>query len=125
MSKTLNKVILIGRAGKDPELSNTNNGSTVAKLSVATDTREKQGDTWVDGEPEWHNVVLWNRQAEIAGQYVKKGDKVYIEGRLQTRKYEKDGTTKYFTEVVANDLILLGGKREAEPEKAADDFSKF
>jgi len=112
--KSVNKVILIGNLGKDPEVKYTPSGTPVAKITLATNERfkDKSGD-WQD-RTEWHNVVLWQRLAEIAGEYLKKGGKVYIEGRLQTRSWEDktSGQKKYMTEVVANDLVLLGGRGE-------------
>src|SRR3984957_1206492 len=112
--KSLNRVQLIGNLGKDPEEKYTPSGTPVAKLTIATNERfkDKSGE-WQD-RTEWHNVVLWQRLAEIAGEYLKKGGKVYIEGRLQTRSWDDktSGQKKYMTEVVASDLILLGGRGE-------------
>ncbi len=112
--KSLNKVQLIGNLGKDPEIKYTPSGTAVAKITLATNERfkDKAGE-WQD-RTEWHNVVLWQRLAEIAGEYLKKGGKVYIEGRLQTRSWDDktSGQKKYMTEVVASDLILLGGRGE-------------
>jgi len=112
--KSVNKVILIGNLGKDPEVKYTPQGTPVAKITVATNERWKDKDgNWQD-RTEWHNVVLWQRLAEIAGEYLKKGGKVYIEGRLQTRSWDdkQSGQKKYMTEIVANDLVLLGGRGE-------------
>jgi single-strand DNA-binding protein len=119
--KSLNRVQLIGNLGKDPEVKYTPQGTPVAKLTIATNERfkDKSGE-WQD-RTEWHNVVLWQRLAEIAGEYLKKGGKVYIEGRLQTRSWDDktSGQKKYMTEVVASDLILLGGKSDG----ASGDFA--
>ncbi len=112
--KSLNRVQLIGNLGKDPEIKYTPSGTAVAKLTIATNERYKdKGGEWQD-RTEWHNVVLWQRLAEIAGEYLKKGGKVYIEGRLQTRSWDdkQTGQKKYMTEVVASDLILLSGRGE-------------
>jgi single-strand DNA-binding protein len=112
--KSVNKVILIGNLGKDPEVKYTPQGTPVAKVALATNERFKDKDgNWQD-RTEWHNVVLWARLAEIAGEYLKKGGKVYIEGRLQTRSWDdkQTGQKKYMTEIVANDLVLLGGRGE-------------
>src|ERR1700728_4276782 len=113
--KSLNRVQLIGNLGKDPEIKYTPSGTPVAKLTIATNERfkDKAGE-WQD-RTEWHNVVLWQRLAEIAGEYLKKGGKVYIEGRLQTRSWDDktSGQKKYMTEVVASDIILLGGRGES------------
>ena len=117
MAKSVNKVILIGNLGKDPEVKYTPQGTAVATVSVATNERykDKSGE-WKD-RTEWHNVVLWQRLAEIAGEYLKKGRTVYIEGRLQTRSWEdKQGQKRYTTEIVAQDLVLLGGRPEGASE---------
>ncbi|HEX3320811.1 MAG TPA: single-stranded DNA-binding protein [Terriglobales bacterium] len=114
MAKSVNKVILIGNLGKDPEVKYTPQGTAVAKITLATNERYKdKGGEWQD-RTEWHNVVLWQRQAEIAGEYLKKGSKVYVEGRLQTRSWDDKQTNqkKYMTEVVCQDLVLLSGRGE-------------
>ena len=114
MAKSVNKVILIGNLGKDPEVKYTPSGTAVAKFSLATNERYKdKAGEWQD-RTEWHNIVCWQRTAEIAGEYLKKGRSVYIEGRLQTRSWEDktSGQKKYMTEIVANDLVLLGGRGE-------------
>jgi single-strand DNA-binding protein len=112
--KSVNKVILIGNLGKDPEVKYTPQGTPVAKITLATNERFKGKDGQWQDRTEWHNVVLWQRLAEIAGEYLKKGGKVYIEGRLQTRSWDDktSGQKKYMTEVVASDLVLLGGRGE-------------
>ena len=105
----INKVILVGNLGQDPEVKYTAGGAAVTTLSLATSESWKDKDTGQDQEKtEWHRVVLWRRLAEIAGEYLKKGSKVYIEGQLQTRKWEQDGQTRYTTEVVGicNSLIV-------------------
>lgn len=116
MAKSVNKVILVGNLGKDPEVKFTPSGVPVAKFSLATNERfkDKAGE-WQD-RTEWHNIVAWQRLAEIVGEYVKKGSKIYIEGRLQTSSWEdkQSGEKKYRTEVVASDLVLLGGRGGAE-----------
>ncbi|HZI57480.1 MAG TPA: single-stranded DNA-binding protein [Verrucomicrobiae bacterium] len=114
MAKSVNKVILVGNLGKDPEVKYTPSGTPVAKFSLATNERYKdKGGEWQD-RTEWHNIVAWQRLAEIVGEYVKKGSKIYIEGRLQTSSWEdkQSGEKKYRTEVVASDLVLLGGRGE-------------
>jgi len=116
MAKSVNKVILIGNLGKDPEIKYTPSGTAVAKFTLATNERYKdKAGEWQD-RTEWHNVVAWQRLAEIVGEYVKKGNKVYVEGRLQTSSWEdkESGQKKYRTEVIANDLVLLGGRGESE-----------
>src|SRR5271155_4635397 len=120
--KSLNGVQLIGNLGKDPEVKFTPSGTPVAKLTIATNERfkDKSGE-WQD-RTEWHNVVLWQRLAEIAGEYLKKGGKVYIEGRLQTRSWDDKQTNqkKYMTEEVASDLVLLGGRGEGAGSSGGD-----
>src|SRR5947207_2919237 len=114
MAKSLNKVMLIGNLGKDPEVKYTPGGTAVAKFSLATNERfkDKSGE-WQD-RTEWHNIVAWQRLAEIVGEYIKKGSKVYIEGRLQTSSWEdkQSGEKKYRTEIIASDLLLLGSRGE-------------
>ncbi len=105
----VNKVILIGNLGRDPEIRYTTNGTAVVNLSLATTRRYKGRDGQQQEETEWHRVVMFSRLAEIAGEYLRKGSQVYIEGRLQTRSYEKDGVTRYSTEIVANEMQMLGG----------------
>ncbi len=115
MAKSVNKVILIGNLGKDPEVKFTPNGMAVAKFSIATNERFKDKEGQWQDRTEWHNIVAWQRLAEICGEYLKKGRSVYVEGRLQTRSWDdKDsGQKKYMTEIVANDIVLLGGQRDA------------
>jgi single-strand DNA-binding protein len=116
MAKSVNKVILVGNLGKDPEVKYTPSGTAVAKFSLATNERykDKSGE-WQD-RTEWHNVVAWQRLAEIVGEYVKKGSKLYIEGRLQTSSWDdkESGQKRYKTEVIASDLVLLSGRGEEE-----------
>ena len=114
MAKSVNKVILIGNLGKDPEVRYTPQATAVATLALATNERYKDKDgNWQD-KTEWHKVIAWQRLAEIAGEYLKKGRSVYIEGRLQTRKYtDKDGVEKYSTEIVGDRMQLIGGSRES------------
>lgn len=115
MAKSLNKVMLIGNLGKDPEVKFTPGGLPVAKFTLATNERfkDKSGE-WQD-RTEWHNIVAWQRLAEIVGEYCKKGNKVYVEGRLQTSSWEdkQSGEKKYRTEIIASDLVLLGGRGES------------
>ena len=106
---SLNRVQLIGRLGRDPELRFTSDGTAIANLSVATSERykDKSGE-WID-RAEWHKIVMYARLAEIAGEYLVKGSLVYLEGRLQTRKWkDKEGVEKYNTEIVADRLQMLG-----------------
>jgi single-strand DNA-binding protein len=114
MAKSVNKVILIGNLGRDPEVKYTPSGVPVAKFSLATNERYKdKAGEWQE-RAEWHNIIAWQRLAEIVAEYVKKGSKVYIEGRLQTSSWDdkQSGEKKYRTEVVASDLVLLGGEHQ-------------
>lgn len=111
MARGLNKVMLIGNIGRDPEIRHTASGKTVANLSVAT------SDTWKDkqsGETiertEWHRCIVWGRLAEIIGQYCRKGAKVYLEGSLQTKEWEQDGIKRYTTEINVRDMQMLDTK---------------
>ena len=110
MPKSVNKVILVGNVGKDPEVKYSPSGTPVAKFSLATNEKYKdRSDEWQE-RTEWHNIVAWQRLAEIVGEYVKKGAKLYIEGKLQSSSWDdrESGTKKYRTEIVARDLVLLG-----------------
>ncbi|MDP1677594.1 MAG: single-stranded DNA-binding protein [Bacteroidota bacterium] len=109
MSRSLNKVQLIGNLGKDPELKYTPSGVAVATFSIATSESWKDQEGNQQEKTEWHNIVAWRKLAEICGEYLKKGKKVYLEGKLQTRNYEKDGIKRYVTEIVADQLIMLDG----------------
>lgn len=104
----VNKVILVGRLGKDPEVRNLDNGATVANFTMATSESYKDRTTGEKKEiTEWHNIVLWRGLAEIAQKYLHKGDMIYVEGKLRTRSWEKDGVTRYTTEVVADNMTML------------------
>ncbi len=110
---SLNKVMLIGNLGKDPEVRYTQSGTAVASFSLATSERFKNKNGEWEDKTEWHNVTLWGRLAEIAGEYLAKGKTVYIEGRLQTRKWQdKDGRDRYTTEIVGDKMQMLSGKGE-------------
>ncbi len=116
MAKSVNKVILIGNLGKDPEVKVTPSGTPVAKFSLATNERYKdKSGQWQD-RTEWHNLVAWQRTAEIIGEYVKKGSKIYVEGSLRTSSWDdkNTGEKKYRTEIVVNDLVLLSGRGDGE-----------
>ncbi len=112
MAKSVNKVILIGNLGKDPEVRYTPQGTAVATLALATNERFKDKDgNWQD-RTEWHSLVAWQRTAEIIGEYCKKGSQIYVEGRLKTDSWDdkETGQKKYRTDIVVNDLVLLGGR---------------
>ena len=131
---SVNKVIIVGRLGQDPELNYLPSGNAVANLSVATSEQWKDKQSGEKQErTEWHRVSMFGRLGEISSQYLAKGSLVYIEGRLQTDKYEKDGVTKYATKIIAKDMQMLGGKGEqtSQPQKQpepsappADDFDE-
>lgn len=115
MPKSVNKVILVGNLGKDPEVKYTPSGTAVATFSVATSENFKDKEGQWQERTEWHNVKAWARTAEVIGQYVKKGNKIYIEGRLTTESWDdkNSGEKKYKTMVVANEIVLLGGRGES------------
>ena len=122
MARSLNKVMLIGNLGKDPELRYTTGGVAVASFSLATNETWKDQDGNQQERTEWHNIVAWRKLAEISGEYLKKGRKVYIEGRIQTRSYDdrNTGAKRYITEIVADNLILLDPRGAGEsPAPAA------
>jgi len=112
---SVNKVILVGHLGKDPELRYTPGGTAVATFSMATTERFKDRDGQQQEKTEWHNVVAWRQLAEICGKYLHKGKQVYIEGKIQTRSYDdKDGNKRYVTEIVADQMQMLGGREEGQ-----------
>ncbi|HUI08773.1 MAG TPA: single-stranded DNA-binding protein [Bacteroidota bacterium] len=115
MAKSLNKVMLIGNLGKDPELRFTSSGVPVATFTIATNESWKDQEGNMQERTEWHNIVAWRKLAEICGEWLKKGKKVYIEGRIQTRSYDdkNTGAKKYITEIVADNMIMLDGKSAA------------
>jgi single-strand DNA-binding protein len=131
MSKDVNKFICIGRLTKDPTTKYTPQGTAVSNFSIAMNETFKGKDGQKQEKVEYLNVVLWSKLAEISSEYLKKGSKIYLEGRIQTRSYEKDGQTKYVTEVVGNDLVMLDGRSSGsgQPEAvgvgAGDDSSPF
>ena len=120
MNSLRNRVTLIGHLGQDPEIKYTAGGAAVTTLSLATSESWKDKDTGSDQErTEWHRVVLWRRLAEIAGEYLKKGSKVYIEGQLQTRKWEQDGQTRYTTEVIGRDMQFLDSRSSSSSDASS------
>ena len=136
MARGVNKVILVGNLGNDPEVRYANNGAAIANLSIATSESWKDKNTGEQQEKtEWHRVVMFNRLGEIAGEYLRKGSKVYIEGKLQTRKWQdQSGQDKYTTEIVANEMQMLdsrgdnmgqggGGYQSAPTQQAAPNQS--
>jgi len=114
MAKSVNKVILLGNVGKDPEIRSTPSGTIVASFTLATSDRQKDAQgNWQD-RTEWHNLVAFTRTAEIVRDYVKKGTKIYVDGRIQTRSWDdkESGQKKYRTEIIVNELALLSGRED-------------
>lgn len=135
MARSVNKVILIGNLGRDPELRYTPSGTPVANFTIATSDRRKTQDGQWEDQTEWHNLVCWGRRAEVAGEYLRKGSKVYIEGKLRTRSWEQDGQKRYRTEIWVDDFLMLdsrgagpeaGGEPSGfEPDQISDDDIPF
>lgn len=125
MSYSVNRATVLGRLGADPEVRSVSTGKRVATLSVATTESWKNRDGEKQERTEWHRVVIWNRReegglADIVEQYARKGDQIYIEGRIRYRKWEdKEGVTKYTTEIEADNVVLLGGKSNGDRVPAA------
>jgi len=130
MAGSVNKVILIGNLGKDPEVRYLEGGTAVATFSIATSETYKNRNGELTTTTDWHNVVVWRKLAEITEKYLKKGNKVYVEGKLKTRSWQdQDGNTRYTTEVVADNLTMLGGRKEessghTEIKQAEDNSTK-
>ncbi len=132
MARGINKVILVGTLGKDPEVRYSQSGGAITSVSIATNEKWKGKDGEMQERTEWHRVKFFGRLAEIAGEYLKKGNQCYVEGKLRTEKYtDKQGVEKYNTDVIADELMLLGGKaeggerparQERAPAHAGDDF---
>ena len=125
----INKVTLIGNLGADVEIRYTQDGTPAASFTVATTERWKGNDGQMHEQTEWHRVTAWRRLAEICGEYLSKGSRVYIEGKLKTRSYEQDGQKRYVTEIVASEMKMLspskkgvsGGDNSHEPSQVGDD----
>lgn len=118
---SVNKVILVGNLGRDPEIRYMPSGEPVANITIATSSKYKNKSGEMVEETEWHRVTFFGKLAEIVGQYLKKGRSVYVEGRIKTRKYtDKDGIEKYATDIIANEMQMLGG-REGMGEPSGDD----
>ena len=119
MARSVNKVILLGRLGKDPELTYIPSGQSVAKFTMATNRsyKDKSGE-WKE-ETDWHNIVAWGKLGEICAQYLAKGRQAYVEGQIRTRSWEdREGKKRTTTEIIANEVVLLGSRGEAAPEVA-------
>ena len=122
---SVNKVILVGNLGKDPEVRHTPSGVAVANFSLATSESYKDKDGNRQEKTEWHNVVAWRQLAEICGQYLHKGKQVYIEGKLTTRKWQdRDGVDRYTTEIVADQMQMLGSANDGSGNRPAQQQSR-
>lgn len=121
MARGINKVILVGNLGKDPETRYLPSGGAVTNVTVATSENWKDKDGQRQERTEWHKVVFFNKLAEIAAEYLKKGSKVYVEGSLRTRSYDKDGQKHYTTEIVASEMQMLDGKGGGSPDAGESD----
>jgi single-strand DNA-binding protein len=130
MARGINKVILVGTLGKDPEVRYSQSGSALATVSVATNEKWKDKNGEMQERTEWHRVKFFGRLAEIAGEYLKKGGQVYVEGSLRTEKYtDKQGVEKYSTDIIANEMQMLGGmpggergERSERPQRASGGY---
>ena len=120
---SVNKVIIVGNLGRDPEIRYMPSGDAIANIAVATSYKSKDKNTGEQKETtEWHRISFFGRMAEVVGQYLKKGSSVYVEGRLQTRKYtDKDGVEKYATDIVAENMQMLGGRQGMGGDAGMDD----
>ena len=114
MSRSVNKIILVGNVGQDPDIQETGNGTKVAHLSLATNRRTSQNGDDLKERTDWHRLTLWNRLAQFAQDYVSKGDRVYVEGRLEYDSYERDGITIPTADVSVRELVLLSPRPVAE-----------
>jgi single-strand DNA-binding protein len=108
----MNRVVLIGRLGKDPEFRYTPSGTAMAKFTLATDRRKRNGE---EQPPDWHRITVWSKLAEICAQYLTKGKQVMIEGRIEYGSYEKDGVKHYTTDIIADNMEMVGSKGYSEP----------
>ncbi len=126
MSRSLNKVQLIGNLGADPELRSTNTGTRVATLSVATSRRWADKSGQQQEKTEWHRVICWDRLAELCERYLSRGDRIYVEGSIEYRQWEgQDGQTRYTTEIRARELIMLGGRGDrADSDQDSGSFQR-
>lgn len=113
----INKAIIVGNLGDAPKVNQTNSGKTVANFTVATSKKFKQADGSMGETTQWHRIVAWNKLAEIVRDYCRKGSKVYVEGEIETRSYDKDSETKYVTEIIAQQLQLLDSKKDTQPQQ--------
>ncbi len=122
---SVNKVILVGRLGKDPDVKKMTNGESVTNVTLATSENWKDKSGQKQEKTEWHNLVFYRRLAEIAGQYLQKGSQVYVEGKLQTRKWQtKEGQDRYTTEIIVSEMQMLSGKSGVQPLQTSSQESK-
>ena len=125
MARSYNKVTLIGNLGQDPEVRTTPNGTQVCTLSIATTERYKDRNGEWQESTDWHNLVLWDRLAEIAGQYLKKGSRIFAEGRIKYRSYEgNDGVKRYVTDIVAQNIIMLDSREGGSGHTSSNNYSQ-
>lgn len=117
----VNKVILVGNLGRDPEMRSTQSGQPIATFTLATNRKWRDKNGQKQEQTEWHQVVVWGRQAEIAGQYLTKGKQIYLEGRLQTRSWDdqKSGEKRYRTEVICENFQMLGGRGDSDMDRSS------
>ena len=120
MSRSINKVILVGHVGRDPDVQTLNSGTKVAHLSLATSRKIPRNGTFED-RTEWHRLTLWDRLAQVAEDYVRKGDRIYVEGRIEYDSFEKNGVTVPTSEITVRELVLLGVPRHAGAEEEVDE----
>lgn len=116
---SLNRATLIGHLGKDPEVRFLSTGKAVARFSVATKETWKNAEGERQERTDWHNIVVWGKLGELCGQYLAKGRQVYVEGSIQTRTYDQQGTTRYITEIIARTVLFLGSRDAAAPAAAS------
>jgi single-strand DNA-binding protein len=122
---SVNKVILVGRLGSDPEVRYTDKGTPVVKFSVATSERWKDKSGESQEKTEWHRIVVWDKLGEVCARYLTKGKQTYVEGRLQTRQWEQDGQKRYMTEVVASSVTFLGSRNDSVESHGNSDDAPF
>jgi single-strand DNA-binding protein len=115
----MNKAMIIGNLGNDPEIRYTQKGAAVATFSIATTEKWKDENGAQQEHTDWHRIVAWKGLAEVCGDHLKKGSKVYIEGKMQTRKWEENGITRYTTEIIAKNMEMLGGKNFKETDSSS------
>ena len=124
MARTLNKVTLIGRLGRDPEMRYTASGTAVTTFTLATNRFRQGADGQPQEETDWHTIVTWDKLAETCNQFLSKGRLVYVEGHLQTRSWEQDGQKRYKTEVIAHEMLILDSKQDGNGNGAGNGYSR-